>query len=209
MSTNYGRTDEAGNNLSRSNTGSNNQVGFLITNVPAGVISYLDVYAEGVGAGARMVLCLWDASGNLLAQTAQFTTGVGSSALHGQSWQRAALTTPYRANATASYHVGFWRNAADQVAYSYLSSGGTVHPDILGSQANVGSPGTLATGTSSTAQLSAYLEWDPGNAYGSSAGGTPTALQGIYGSHLAGTPTLLLGVYRGPSPSGGTPIKIW
>ena len=210
MSTNYGRTTTTGNTTVVSNAGTDNQYGFLVASVPAGVISALDVYMDGNGGTCRTILCLWDSSGVLLAQSAQFTANAGSGGVNGQTLHRALLTTPYRSSGTASYYVGFWRNGADGAEWSYASGGGTIHPQAPGGLiGNVASPGNLSLANSTSGQMTAYLEWDPGNAYGSSAGGAPATLQGIYGSHTAGAPTALLGVYRGPSPSGGTPIKIW
>src|SRR5690242_16379922 len=132
MSTNYGRTTISGNTTSIQNSGSNNQYGSLVSSVPAGVISALDVYMDGNGGTCRTILCLWSSTGVLLAQTAQFTASAGSGGLSGDTLHRAVLTTPYRASATASYYVGFWRNPADGAEWSYLSGSGTIHPQAPG-----------------------------------------------------------------------------
>ncbi len=211
MSTNYGRTTTSGNNFWVSNQGSNNQYGFLVQNVPAGVISALDVYMAGNGGTCRTILCLWDSSGNLLAQSAQFTAAAGSGGVNGQALQRATLTTPYRASTTADYYVGFWRNGSDGAEWSYQSGSGTIHPQApSGGISNVGSPGALNLSNSTTGQMTAYLEWDPGNVYqGPNGGGAPAVVLGIYqGPNGGGAPIAVQGVYQGPN-GGGAPVRIW
>ena len=165
MSTNYGRTTTSGNTTVVSNQGSNNQYGFLVTGVPAGIVTALDVYMAGSGGTCRTILCLWNSSGTLLAQTAQFTAGAGSGGVNGQSLQHQALTSPL-VIAGGSYYVGFWRNPADGAEWSYLNSGGTIHPQApLGGIANVASPGSLNLSTSTAGQMTAYLEWQPSGVY--------------------------------------------
>ncbi len=166
MATNYGRTTTSGNDTWVSNTGTNNQYGCLVSGVPAGVISALDVYLAGSSGGTcRTILCLWNSSGTLLAQTAQFTAGAGAGGVNGQAFQRAVLTAPLVV-AAGNYYVGFWRNGADSAEWSYQSGSGTIHPQApLGGVANVGSPGALSLANTTTGQMTAYLEWQASGVY--------------------------------------------
>ena len=168
MPTNYGRATTGGNDTWVLNVGTNNQYGSLVTGVPAGVVSALDVYmAGGSGGTCRTILCLWDyPSGNLLAQTAQFTAAAGGGGVNAQAWQRAVLTAPIVVGG-GTFFVGFWRNGADSAEWSYNSGSGTIHPQAPGGgAANVGSPGALSgvNGTT-TGAMSAYLEWQPSGGY--------------------------------------------
>lgn len=178
MSTNYGRATIAGNDTWVSNSGTNNQYGSAM-GAPAGVITALDVYMAGSGGTCRTILCLWNSSGTLLAQTAQFTASAGGGGVNAQAWQRAVLTSPVVV-ATGTFYVGFWRNGADSAEWSYNSGTGTIHPQGPGGGvANVGSPGNLSFANTTTGQMSAYLEWNPPGGYvysGSSYQQTPAYL---------------------------------
>jgi hypothetical protein len=157
-----GRTTTTGNDTWISNTGSNNQYGCAITMSESGLIQYLDVYMAGGGGSITAVLCLWDSSGNLLAQSASFSAGAGSGGVNGQAFQRQALLTPYAA-AAGTYYVGFWRNGAQTAEWSYDAGSGTIHPQApSGGISNVGSPGNLSFANSTTGQMSAYVEYVKG-----------------------------------------------
>lgn len=165
MSTNYGRTTTSGNNFVVQNTGSNNQYGCLVASVPAGIVTALDVYMDGSGGTCRTILCLWNSSGTLLAQTAQFTASAGSGGVNGQTLHHATLTAPLLISA-GSYYVGFWRNPADSAEWSYQSGSGTIHPQAPGGGVtNVASPGNLSFANSTTGTMTAYLEWQPNGVY--------------------------------------------
>jgi hypothetical protein len=167
---NAGRTTTSGNNFWVTNTGSNNQYGHAITMPESGLIQYLDVYMAGSGGAITAVLCLWDSSGALLAQSASFSCAGGAGGINGQAFQRQPLVSAYHAVA-ATYYVGFWRNGAQTAEFSYISSGGTIHPSApSGGIANVGSPGNLSFSNSTTGQLSAYVEYVKGGV-GLAAGG--------------------------------------
>lgn len=168
MATIYGRNTTSGNNFWQSNVGSNNQYGYLIGSVPAGIITALDVYMAGSGGTARTVLCIWSyPSGNLLAQSSQFTAASGAGGVNGQAWQRATLTSPLvvPGPGTSAFYVGFWRNPADSAEFSFNSASGTFRPNVSAGVANVGSPGSLAVSTGSTGLMSAYLEWQAAGGY--------------------------------------------
>jgi hypothetical protein len=156
---NAGRTITTGNNVWVQNQGSNNEYGSLITMTETGLITFLDVYMACSGSTMDGVLCLWNSSGVLVGQSATFTVPAGSGGVNGQSWQRQALVTPYLAVA-GTYYVGFWRQTSKTAEWSYKSGTGTIHPSApSGGVSNVGSPGNLNLGSSTTGQMSAYVEY--------------------------------------------------
>lgn len=157
-----GRTTTSGNNTWVSNVGTNNQYGHAITMTETGLIQFLDVYMAGSGGAITAVLCLWDSTGVLLAQSASFSAAAGAGGINGQAFQRQALTSAYLA-AAGTYYVGFWRNGAQTAEWSYINSGGTIHPSApSGGVANVGSPGNLSFANATTGQMSAYVEYVKG-----------------------------------------------
>jgi hypothetical protein len=168
---NAGRTTTSGNDTSVINTGSNNQYGYAISMPVTGLVQYLDVYMAGSGGTCRTVLCLWNSSGTLLAQTAQFTASAGSGGVNGQSMHRAAVITPIVISA-GTYYVGFWRNGSDSAEWSYNAGSGTIHPSApSGGVSNAGSPSNLNTGSTTTGQMSAFLEYVQGG-LGLASGGS-------------------------------------
>jgi hypothetical protein len=163
--TNAGRTTTSGNDTWVVNQGSNNQYGYRISMPETGIVTFLDVYMAGSGGTCRTRLCLWDSSGNLLAQSNQFTAGAGSGGVNGQSFRRQAVITPVLITA-GNYYVGFWRNGSDSAEWSYNAGSGTIHPSApSGGVSNVGSPGSLSLGSTTTGQMSAYLEYNPPGGY--------------------------------------------
>jgi hypothetical protein len=168
---NAGRTTTVGNNQWIQNTGSNNEYGFAITMSETGLIQYLDVYMACSGSTMSAVLCLWNSSGVLLAQSGAFTCPAGSGGVNGQSFQRQALLTPYVATA-GTYYVGFWRQTGKTAEWSYQSGSGTIHPSApSGGVVNVGSPGNLSFASSTTGQMSAFAEYVTGG-LGYASGGS-------------------------------------
>lgn len=167
-----GRQTTSGNNLSRSNTGSNNQVGMKITMTEPGLIQRLHVYVAGNGGTITGRLVLWNSSRAVVADTGDITfSAAGGTGVNQQAFQAADLTTPYAAASGEVLYIGFWRTPAQTANYSYINSGGEVHPDPQGSTANVPTaPGTLAAG-SVTAQLSAYADYVTGG-LGMASGGS-------------------------------------
>lgn len=149
------------------NTGSNNQVGTLCACSVDGTIDTLTVYAAGDGSGADMVLCLWDSSGILLAQTAHFTSSTGSFGLGTQANQSAKLTTPYDVKSGRSYYIGFWRSPSDTVDYSTRTGSGTTHKQ----GSDITAPGNLNT-NSVTEVLQAFATYAVGGARVTQAGGS-------------------------------------
>lgn len=210
MSTNYGRSTTSGNNNWQENQGSQNQQGMLVSSIPKGLIVAINLYvAGGLGGTCRTNACLWNSSGTLLVATGNITVAAGGGGINAQAWHRYVMSGAGFAIATGNYYIGFYRNSADAIEWSWINSGGTLRPTVNSGVANVGSPGSLNISSSTTGQLSAYVEWIPSGIYGNHVGGVaPVPIQEVYGSHLAGAPVAVPGVYRGPS-GGGTPIQIW
>ena len=168
---NAGRTVTTGNDTWVNNLGTNNQYGYAISMPATGLVQFLDVFMAGSGGTCRTVLCLWNSSGTLLAQSSQFTAAAGSGGINGQAWQRMSLISSVSITA-GTYYVGFWRNGADSAEWSYASGSGTIHPQAPGGGiANVASPGNLSLANSTVGAMSAYLEYVQGG-LGMATGGT-------------------------------------
>jgi hypothetical protein len=127
-----------GGNFNFSGSNTLNQCGSIVTMPTAGRIYDLGVYVAGDGSSTPMILCLWDVSGNLLAQTGSFTCPSGSHTVLGQSWQVQNLVTPYQATNGQQLYIGFWRTAANSDIFTVNSAG------TFTSNTNLtGSPGAL------------------------------------------------------------------
>jgi hypothetical protein len=151
------------NNLWYQNTGTDNQVGTLATAPQDGVIDTLSVYGAGQGATpCDTALCVWDASGNLLARSATFTTSGGGTGVGNQAWQTAALLVPLSVSAGVSYYLGFWRDPARTFDYSTdTTGGGTTHKQ----GADISAPGKLGTSVDTAEHLGAYATYAQGGAH--------------------------------------------
>jgi hypothetical protein len=156
-----GRTVTTGNTNVQQNQGSNNQYGFKITMTEAGQIQRLNVYCSGQASSYTGKLVLWKSDGTVL-RSEDVTFPTGSVAVNSQSWLQVTLTTPYNAASGEVLYVGFWRPSASSAIFSYINSGGVISPGVGSGQANVASPGTLATGSTTTGQMSAYVEYVKG-----------------------------------------------
>ena len=165
-----GRTTTTGNTNWNQNTGSCNQEALKVTMPEAGLIQTLHVYFSGNGATLTGQLVLWNSSGAIVAQTGNITISSGTTGINGQAWQVANLITPYMASSGQVLYIGFWRDPAATANYSWINSGGIISPAPGSGQANVASPGTLAIGSTSTGQLSAYADYVKGGLGFASAG---------------------------------------
>jgi hypothetical protein len=86
-----------------------------------------------------VVFCLWDNSGNLLAQSASFTAAIGGAGVGTQTLYTQNLTSSYVALSGASFLIGWYRDPAKTGEWSY-AVGGTLYQ-----KTNTGaSPGTMA-----------------------------------------------------------------
>jgi hypothetical protein len=142
------------------NVGSNNQVGTRCQATQDGTITDLTVYMAGDGSGAETVLCVWDDSGNLLAQTAPFTSSVGSFSVGGQANQTAKLLTPLQVTNGTFYYLGFWRKPTHTVDYSTRTGSGTTHKQ----GSNASAPTSLNT-TTVTEVMQAFATYAAGGAH--------------------------------------------
>lgn len=135
-----------------------NQCGSAVVMPANGRIYDLGVYVAGDGSSTPMILCLWDSSGNLLAQTASFTCPSGSHSVLGQSWQVQNLVTPYFATSGTTYYIGFWRTAGNSSIFTVNSSG------TFTSNTNLtGSPGalTLSNPFGTNHSMGVYGDYNP------------------------------------------------
>ncbi len=131
-------SNPGGGNFNFSGSNTLNQCGSAVVMPANGLIYDLGVYVAGDGSSTPMILCLWDSTGALLAQTASFTCPSGSHSVLGQSWQVQNLVTPYRATSGTTYYIGFWRTAGNSSIFTVNSSG------TFTSNTNLtGSPGAL------------------------------------------------------------------
>jgi hypothetical protein len=131
-------SNPGGGNFNFSGANTLNQCGSAVVMPANGRITDLGVYVSGDGASTSMILCLWDSTGALLAQTASFTCASGSHSVLGQAWQVQNLVTPYQASSGVTYYIGFWRDATKSSIFTVNSSG------TFTSNTNLtGSPGAL------------------------------------------------------------------
>ncbi len=140
-------------------TGSSNVLALQITMPTAGQITSLSAYFSGKSGSITARLCIWDTSGNLLAQTADMAVGAGSGAIGGQAWQTASLSTPYNATGGEVLRIGWWRhsNQSDEwtensggTEYQATDSSNTTPPASETFSSVSGSPSIYATYTAST-----------------------------------------------------------
>lgn len=174
MST-LGRTTTSGNDTWYANQGSNNQVGFRVVATEDGLATDCSVYVSGNNGDAPdMCLCIWNASGTLLARSNHFTCPGGGTGINGQSLQSQSLQTPLQLTNGGIYIVGFWRDPSKWAAYSTNSGSGTTAKQ---GGSNLSAPGTISRSNDVTEQMTAYITYEPGGAYVKQSGGSMTRRQ--------------------------------
>lgn len=140
-----------------------------------GDITSLSAYFGGANGSVNARLCLWDAGGNLLRQSGQFSQPGGSYAINGQSWATQGITS-YHASKNQQLFVGFWRDAAGGHILSYNSNGG----GSFAYKATGGGPTNTAGYSSSSGKFAAYLTYTPSTSGGGDGGGgTPPPQGGV------------------------------
>jgi len=113
----------------------------------SGTITQLKVYAAARSSSVSTRLCLWNAGGSILGQSASFTMATGTEEAGGQAWQTKTLSSPVTLSAD-TYWVGLYRNPSGA--------------HIMGT-ANATSTGYIKTNTSSwpsVASMSGYTTDD-------------------------------------------------
>ena len=139
----------------------NNTLVAKVTMPQAGRITSITCYvAAHVGSGNTTArFCVWDSSGNLLAQSGDITLTPGNGLRGGQSYHTANLTTPYVAANGQVLFIGVWRHwnqshewtedSNANVEYSMTGGDGsnTVPPASETFTSANGNPGIYATYT--------------------------------------------------------------
>ena len=145
-------------------TNASNVMAIQVTMPQSGTITALSAYFAGRTGGGSVTarLCIWDTSGNLLAQTGDITVAAGSGTVGGQSWQTGTLTTPYVAANGQTLRIGWWRRASQSdewtentggTEYQATDSSNTAPPSSESFTSTSGSPGIYAIYTPSQAYV--------------------------------------------------------
>lgn len=75
---------------------------------PGGTITSVSFYGAADGSNHNTAYgCIWDSSGNLLAQGSGVNTTGGSPSAGGQAWQTDTLTTPLYVAAGTQIYIGW------------------------------------------------------------------------------------------------------
>lgn len=158
--TNIGNTATPSNSYNWYGVNASNVMAIKVTMPQAAVITSLSAYfaaKNGLGS-TTAALCIWDSSGNLLAQTATFALAAGSGAIGGQSWQTQALTSNYLASNGQVLYIGWWRFAggsdewtedASSTEYQATDASNSAPPGSETFASVGGKPGIYATYTPS------------------------------------------------------------
>ncbi len=133
----------------------------LVTMPSTGDITSISCYFAGHGDSPTYQLVIWDASGNILAQTATFTASPGSGSTGGQAWQTQSLGTPLHVVGGTQIRIGWWRcpgtgSGTCDTEWSYTGSG--THDTVTNTS---GSPGAFTGSGSNSGQVGAYGTYTP------------------------------------------------
>lgn len=144
-------------------TGTNNEMGERFTMPsPGGLITNLHGYfSVNSGGPVTGYLCLWDASGNLLADTA-VSVANGTQSAGGQTWHTAALASSVYVASGATIYLGFWVPKSNGLIFSTYSTSSTEYWN--GSFAT-GGPGALGTTSTGHHDFGAYADYTPSVAH--------------------------------------------
>lgn len=129
------------------------QVAARVTMTEDGTLTHVGVWMNGKDATVTAYCCVWDNSGNLVAQSDSFTAadqplGVGNSALYYKE-----LDTPYEAESGDVLYIGFARNPSGAAQWGHNSSGTHYRDD------NTGSYPDDASFSSSSGSIGAYATY--------------------------------------------------
>ena len=112
--------------------------------------AYFDLYS---GSGTCYV-CMWDASGNLLASASVGTVSTGTQSPGGQHWHSATLATPVLLAASQQVYLGWW--SPGDALWTTESSG------TCASDAQSGGPGSFASHAAEQGNaIGAYATYSP------------------------------------------------
>jgi hypothetical protein len=155
---------------------STNQEAELLTMPEDGTINTLGQWIGGWNTTCRTKLCIWDSSGALLGQSAQFTVAdKGDGADGNVDLYTADLTAGVHLSAGDTFFVGFSRNPADKHQVSGGNAGSGPHYD----NTKASWPDVLSGATTVARRIGSYVaDYTPesgGGGGGGSTGAYPTA----------------------------------
>lgn len=150
-----------------------NQYAEKLTMPEDGDITRLGQWLGGWNGTVRTKLCIWDASGVLLGQSAQFTVAnKGAPSSGNVDKYEADLTSPVSLSSGDEFFVGFSHDPSDAHQVSGGSSGSGTHYTR-----NRGTwPGDLTGYTTVNRRVGSYVaDYTPSGGGGGGGGGFPTA----------------------------------
>jgi hypothetical protein len=161
-----------------------NVMAIQVTMPQAGQITSLSAYFAGKSGGGNITarLCIWDTSGNLLAQTGDMTVGAGSGGIGGQSFHTANLSSPYNASSGQNLRIGWWRHASQSDEWTE-NNGGT---EYQATDSSNSAPGN-ETFSSVSGTPSIYATYTPSEAWVNT--GTPGSPNWVAGQVVVNTGT--------------------
>lgn len=132
-----------------------NMLAIKLTMPGSGLITAVSCYMAGHGATVHPVMMIWDASGNILGQSAALTVAAGTGGVGGQGFHAGTLITPVFLTAGTQFYCGFWRPPAETDEWTennggteYQKTSAATSPVALTSPSAVsGTPSFFATYT--------------------------------------------------------------
>lgn len=125
-----------------------------------GTITSVTFYGSGDGSSHNIGYgCIWDSSGNLLAQGSGVSTTGGGQSAGGQTWHTDTLTTPLVVTAGTQIYIGWQRSTSTLFDWSWAGDSATVAYHTSGnSPANFGSSASVQNGS-----IGAYATYTAGS----------------------------------------------
>jgi IPT/TIG domain-containing protein len=133
-----------------------NLLAIKITMPQSGLITAVTCYMAGHGQTINPRMCVWNASGTLVAESNALTVGAGSGSTGGQSFHTGTLTSSYVAHSGEVLYIGFWRpaNQSDEwteqnggTEYQKTDSSNSTVPNVPSWNTTSGQPAFYATYT--------------------------------------------------------------
>lgn len=184
-----------------------NQAAQLYT-MPAGggLITDVTFYGSGNGASSNTAYgCIWDSSGNLLAQGSGVVTTGGATGGGNQAWHTDTLTTPLFVAGGISIYIGWQRSTATTFDWSWANDGAAVAYRTAGNTpSNFGTTVTVQNGS-----IGAYATYTPGGGkLNTGTSGSPvwTPTTGKVNTGTPGSPVWTVAVGKLNTGTPGSPV---
>jgi hypothetical protein len=174
VATIVGSTAERDGNQEWFGASSTNHFAENFTMPERGKITRVGVWAAGKDADVSARVCVWNAAGAVVAQSAQFTMAARPFGIGQNDLYERPLATPYVADAGEVVHVGFARNPAGTIQLGY-DSGGVHRHDYSSTW-----PASIATYTEHGGTLGVYFEYEPAHEVYVRRGGVWVLAERIY-----------------------------